>query len=171
MSHEPQRQPSTVVSFNCELCGAICGMRATVEGERIAKVIADRDHPASRGYSCVKGRAIAERHHGVDRLDRPSIRGKEVSWELLLDDLAARLQGVLDDGGANSVGLFHGQGAVFDKQVLTRPSALRAGSGRDSITRRPRSTAPRYSGPPSSSPALQPTLRSGRPTKRLRSPF
>ena len=40
----------------------------TVEGERVIKVRGDADHPVSHGYTCEKGRALPQLHHGTERL-------------------------------------------------------------------------------------------------------
>jgi anaerobic selenocysteine-containing dehydrogenase len=100
------------VRFNCLLCGANCGMLATVEGDRILKVAPDRDHPDSGGYTCVKGRAIAEQHHSPNRLDQPRLNGKAVSWDVLLDDLAATLRGQLAQGGPDRIARYSGTGFI-----------------------------------------------------------
>jgi len=101
-----------VIRFNCLLCGANCGMMATVEGERILKAAADPDHPDSGGYSCAKGRAIPELHHSPARLDRPRLGGRHVSWDVLLDDLAAKLKGLIADGGPDRVARYSGTGFI-----------------------------------------------------------
>jgi anaerobic selenocysteine-containing dehydrogenase len=90
---------SRQVGFNCFLCAACCGMYATVEGNTITKVVADRDHPASHGYSCEKGRNIARVHHAENRLDRPRIDGAEVEWTAFVDELATKLQRLKDEHG------------------------------------------------------------------------
>jgi anaerobic selenocysteine-containing dehydrogenase len=100
------------VRFNCLLCGANCGMVATVDGERILKVEPDRDHPDSGGYTCSKGRAIPGLHHSETRLDQPRLYGNEVSWDVLLDDLAARLQALVAEAGPDRIARYSGTGFI-----------------------------------------------------------
>jgi anaerobic selenocysteine-containing dehydrogenase len=116
------------VRFNCLLCGAVCAMVATVEDERIVKVRGDRDDPVSRGYSCAKGRAIAAQHHAEHRLDRPRVRGEEVAWPVLLDDLATRLQRLTTAGGPDRVASFGGTAFIDAASLFAAPRFL-AGIG------------------------------------------
>ena len=85
------------------------------------KVLGDRDHPVSQGYTCPKGRALGELHHHPQRLDGPLLRRngrlEPVTWDELLDDLETRVRGVLDDGGPAAVGAYFGTAAVFDANL------------------------------------------------------
>ncbi|SEO57621.1 molybdopterin-containing oxidoreductase family protein [Trujillonella endophytica] len=101
------------VRFNCELCMAMCGMIATVEDGRLVDVKGDRDHPTSAGYTCAKGRALPERHHGDGRLDFPRLRGERVSWDTLLDDATGEIQRLIAEGGPNSVAGYYATGQAF----------------------------------------------------------
>jgi anaerobic selenocysteine-containing dehydrogenase len=89
-------------------------MVATVEGDRIVGVAADRGHPVSGGYSCPKGRAIAEQHHSPARVDRSRLFGSAVASEVVLDDLAARLRGLLAEHGPDVVARYGGTGLTWD---------------------------------------------------------
>lgn len=106
------------VRFICFLCGASCGLCATVDGDRITKVVADRDHPATRGYSCTKGRSIPEVHHAPNRLDRPRLDGRDVEWPVLLDDLAGKLQSLKAEHGPDSIARFFGTGFFFINEAF-----------------------------------------------------
>ena len=76
----------------CRICAAACGIVVTVDGDDVLDVRGDPDHPVSRGYTCPKGRALGAFHHSPARLDRPRLRGADVSWDVLLDDLAGSLE-------------------------------------------------------------------------------
>lgn len=101
------------VRFNCELCMAMCGMIATVQDGRLVDVMGDRDHPASAGYTCAKGRALPERHHGDQRFDFPRLRGERVTWDVLLDDAAGKIRQLIAEGGPNSVAGYYATGQAF----------------------------------------------------------
>jgi anaerobic selenocysteine-containing dehydrogenase len=73
----------------CRICAAACGILVGVAGDRVVGVRGDPDHPASRGYTCAKGRALGTFHHAPTRLDHPRLRGAAASWDEVLDDLAA----------------------------------------------------------------------------------
>jgi anaerobic selenocysteine-containing dehydrogenase len=111
---QQQSSDKRVVRFNCMLCPAVCGMLGTLDGGRLISVRGDRDNPNSQGYTCAKGRAIPELQYGPNRLDRPRIDGEDVTWDVLLSDLSGKLQGLIDAGGANQVGVFIGTGAAWD---------------------------------------------------------
>jgi anaerobic selenocysteine-containing dehydrogenase len=106
------------VRFNCFLCASCCGMYATVEGDMITKVVADRDHPASHGYSCKKGRNIPQVHHAAHRIDRPRIDGVDVDWTEFLDDLATKLQRLKDEYGPDSIAKFSGTGTFAVNELF-----------------------------------------------------
>ncbi len=93
----------------------------TREGDRVVKVLGDRDHPVSHGYTCPKGRALGELHHHPQRLDGPLLRRngrlEPVSWDELLDDLAPKLQTALGERGPGAVGAYFGTAAVFDANL------------------------------------------------------
>lgn len=102
----------------CRICTNQCGMVVDIAGDRIVKVRADREHPLSKGYSCPKGRAIGGIHHHPDAITRPMMRkdGKlvPVDWDEALDDIAARLRGVIDTHGSDAIGVYFGSGLGMD---------------------------------------------------------
>jgi anaerobic selenocysteine-containing dehydrogenase len=98
----------------CRICAAACGITVTVEGESVVKVRGDIDHPISRGYTCEKGRALPQWHHGSTRLNAPRVRGAEVEWEVALDDLAGILSGVASTDGADAIALYLATGLAYD---------------------------------------------------------
>jgi len=75
----------------------------------------DRDHPLSHGYRCPKGRSLPWAQNRPERLDRPTVRGRAVSWEEALDDLAAALTRLTADHGGGCVGTFRGHGGHANK--------------------------------------------------------
>ena len=58
----------TTVRTVCQSCHSECGVLAFVEDERVVRIQGDPDHPASKGYVCVKGKAEPQRvyHTGCD---------------------------------------------------------------------------------------------------------
>jgi anaerobic selenocysteine-containing dehydrogenase len=104
---------SEVLTY-CRICAAACGIAVTVDGDRVLKVRGDAEHPVSRGYTCSKGRGLAEWHHRPDRLDRPRVRGRDVTWDEALDDLGAVLRDTVDGSGADSVALYLATGMAYD---------------------------------------------------------
>ena len=102
------------VATYCRICAAACGIVATVDGETVRKIRGDPEHPVSRGYTCPKGRALAEWHHAAARLDRPTLRRVATSWRDVLDDAAGVIRVVLDREGPDAVGFYLATGLAYD---------------------------------------------------------
>ncbi|HEY8217845.1 MAG TPA: molybdopterin oxidoreductase, partial [Acidimicrobiia bacterium] len=98
----------------CRICAASCGIVVTVDGEHVERVRGDPEHPVSRGYTCSKGRALPDWHHGPDRLDVPVVRGKPTRWDDALDDLAGIVQGAIETSGPDAFGAYLATGLAYD---------------------------------------------------------
>jgi anaerobic selenocysteine-containing dehydrogenase len=102
----------------CRVCGSGCGIVVELDGQQVIKVRGDEDHVMTRGYTCPKGRALAQHHHAPNRLNAPLIREngvlRETSWEHLLDDLGAKLKRIIEESGPRAVGMFVGGGGYLD---------------------------------------------------------
>ncbi|MBI4252548.1 MAG: molybdopterin oxidoreductase, partial [Candidatus Tectomicrobia bacterium] len=73
-----------IVRSGCFLCHGGCGIRVHVRDGRAVRVEGDPDHPNSRGFLCVKGRAGIELLYHKDRLLHPLKRAGargEGRWE------------------------------------------------------------------------------------------
>ncbi|MCB2080849.1 MAG: molybdopterin-dependent oxidoreductase [Novosphingobium sp.] len=110
--------PITEKTSYCRICGSGCGIIVELDGEQVLKVTADRGHPVSQGYTCPKGRSLPQDHHREDRIDVPMIREngalRPTTWDHVLDDLAGKLSGIIEVGGARGVGTFIGGGGFLD---------------------------------------------------------
>jgi anaerobic selenocysteine-containing dehydrogenase len=117
----------TVQSF-CRICTAVCGILVEVKGEDVVQVRGDRDHPLSRGYTCSKGRALPQLHHHPERIEVPMMRMegelRPATWEHCLDDLAGRLQAIIDEDGPQAVGVYFGSGLGMDAAGYRMVEAL-----------------------------------------------
>lgn len=108
-----------VVSF-CRICPASCGLRMTLDdNEKIIRVVGDKEHPLSQGYVCFKGLQAEEMHHGSTRLLHPLKKMPDGSYvkiglEQALDEISAKLQKIIDHNGAEAVGGFMGNGAIYN---------------------------------------------------------
>jgi anaerobic selenocysteine-containing dehydrogenase len=96
----------------CVLCGNLCGLEVQVEDNRIVKVRPDKQHPRSQGYICRKGRSVAHYQHHADRLLYPMKKVgdafERVSWDQALDEIAEKLQAIVDAHGPHSLALMGG---------------------------------------------------------------
>jgi anaerobic selenocysteine-containing dehydrogenase len=102
----------------CRICIAACGLEVDVEDGQAIAVRGDAAHPLSAGYTCSKGRSLPAIHHGPGRLDAPLLRTegalRPATWDIVLDDLRHRLDDVVREHGAGSVGFFLGGGIYMD---------------------------------------------------------
>ncbi len=110
----------------CRLCLVRCGMLVETEGAermdsdspctatlpgKIKKFIGDRDHPLSKGYLCVKGKASVDMMDSPNRLiypqkrvgERGSGKWRRVSWDEALQDIAERMNAIIDEHGARAI--------------------------------------------------------------------
>jgi len=117
----------------CRVCTAVCGILVDIDGDEVVRVRGDRDHPFSHGYTCPKGRALTQMHHHPDRLEQPLIRRGDrlepTTWDTCLDDLGTRLRAVIDQHGAEAIGVFFGSGVGMDAAGYRMAEALYAAIG------------------------------------------
>jgi anaerobic selenocysteine-containing dehydrogenase len=115
----------------CRICAAHCRIDVTFEDGKITKVGGRGDDPVSAGYTCPKGRMLPQLHYHPRRLNYPTLRGatghQEVSWSVLLDDLAQKLSEIRERFGNDSVAIYSGTGSPLDSAGRVAFSALYEG--------------------------------------------
>ena len=119
----------------CRLCFGFCGVNVTIDdNERVVSVVGDHDNPATQGYACVKGLELPSVLYGDRRLWRPlkkTARGfEEIDLEQALDEIAQRMQQIIDQDSAQSLAFYRGTG-TFGSNVaaLTFPALANAVGG------------------------------------------
>ena len=101
----------------CRICHAACPMEIDVEdGSRIVAVRGDRSDPLFEGYTCIKGRQLADQWHDPGRLREPLRRSPGGTFETIsssdaLDEIAARIADIVDRHGPRAVASYTGTGA------------------------------------------------------------
>lgn len=104
----------------CILCAQNCGLEILVEDGRMSRVRPDRDNPRSRGYACRKGLNIIYYQYPEGRLTEPLKRSGDrfepISWEQAIEEIAGKLQKLLDAHGPRSLAYMgaSGQGGHFE---------------------------------------------------------
>ncbi|HEY8563441.1 MAG TPA: molybdopterin-dependent oxidoreductase [Pyrinomonadaceae bacterium] len=98
------------ICFNCE---AGCGLLSYIEKDslKIRKFEGNPFHPGSRGRNCAKGPATINQIEDVDRIlypmKRAGARGEgkweRVSWDEVLDEIAAKIRAALVEDKRNEV--------------------------------------------------------------------
>ncbi len=103
-------QPDHSIITTCAYCGVGCSFRADMQGDRVLRMVPDKNGQANQGHSCVKGRFAFGYATHKDRITSPMIRDnieqdwREVSWEEALAFAAKRLNSIQEQHGRNSIG-------------------------------------------------------------------
>lgn len=111
--------PRAVRTF-CRLCEVGCGLEADVDGEgHLASLRPDRSHPIHAGFACHKGLLTLEVHRDPDRLNAPQRRSasggfEPEDWDGAIQDIATRLQTLLDRHGPEALALYMGNPSAFN---------------------------------------------------------
>ncbi len=125
---ERRYQLVPTICFNCE---AACGLLAYVDKRtfQIQKFEGNPAHPGSRGRNCAKGPATHNQVYDPDRIRYPLRRvgrrggggWERVTWDVVLDDIAARIRRALVEGRPKEV-MYHlgrpGHELVYLQRVL-----------------------------------------------------
>ena len=98
MGQTPKSQAhKTMCPMNCH--PTQCGMIVEVADGNLIGVTGDKEHPDSRGFLCIRGRASKEIIGNPDRILTPRIRDKrsddawrEASWDEALDRIADKMR-------------------------------------------------------------------------------
>ena len=102
-----------IIPTTCFNCEAGCGLLGYVDKEtlKIRKFEGNPYHPGSRGRNCAKGPATINQINDTDRIlypmRRKGARGggewERVSWDDVLDDIAAKIRRALQEDRRNEV--------------------------------------------------------------------
>ncbi|MEJ3749008.1 molybdopterin-dependent oxidoreductase [Actinomycetes bacterium KLBMP 9797] len=107
----------------CNLCEAICGLRFTVEDDRITAINGDPDDPLSRGHICPKALALGDLQADPARLRQPVRRTadgwREISWDEAYELVVSRLLEIRRRHGADAVAVYLGNPSVHNYGILT----------------------------------------------------
>ncbi len=106
----------TVTSI-CRFCLAHCPILVDVEDGRVSRVVGDPKAPLYHGYTCPKGRAMPEQHSHPQRLlhcqkRQPSGSHDPIASEQAMDEVAAKVQAILDEHGPRSIALYVGTNSL-----------------------------------------------------------
>ncbi|MFF0814363.1 molybdopterin-dependent oxidoreductase [Rhodococcus sp. NPDC003318] len=117
------------VARQCTLCEAHCGIRVTVDDDRVTRVQGNPDDVLSHGYICPKATAMADLHHDPDRLRRPVRRVgdgfEEIGWDEAFALIGRGLRDVRRRHGRDAVAMYLGNPAAHSSSVIYG-AALRA---------------------------------------------
>lgn len=101
-------------------CPDGCSWVVTVEDGKAVKLRGNPDHPYTRGALCVKVNRYLEHTRAADRILHPlrrtgpkgSGRFERISWEEALDEISARLRGIVEEHGGEAIWPYQGTGSL-----------------------------------------------------------
>ncbi|MFX0133872.1 MAG: molybdopterin-dependent oxidoreductase [Candidatus Hodarchaeota archaeon] len=112
----------------CRICEGSCGFVAEVENNKILKYYADKDHPVSKGYSCIKGRSMLNVQYDPKRIKNPlkKVNGnyKEISWEQAISEIGDKLLQLKNSFGLKSIGMYFGNPLAFSYSAMIYSQAF-----------------------------------------------
>jgi anaerobic selenocysteine-containing dehydrogenase len=102
-------------STACILCECNCGIVVHVEDRRLAHIRGDKEHPASRGYTCNKALRLDHYQSNRNRLTAPMRRRpdgsyEEVDWDTAIAEVAEGFRRIRDDYGGEKIFYYGGGG-------------------------------------------------------------
>jgi anaerobic selenocysteine-containing dehydrogenase len=117
----------------CRFCHANCAMLADVDGDRVVAVRGDPDDTKYNGYTCIKGRQLAEAHNHPSRLLRHQKRSAAglapIAAAAAFDEIAARLAKIVADHGPHSVAVYSGTYAFQNSAAMFTAHGFAKGIG------------------------------------------
>lgn len=121
------------VPFTCDLCGAGCGLLATVDlaANAIVRVEGNPLHPASQGRACAAGLSIVDQvsdpHRVLHPMRRTGARGEgaweKITWDEAIEQVAARFRAAVESERLQEI-LVHLGAAEADPFTVRAVNAL-----------------------------------------------
>ncbi|MEV0201816.1 molybdopterin oxidoreductase family protein [Nonomuraea sp. NPDC050691] len=101
-------------------CPDGCSWVVTVEDGEAVKLRGNPDHPYTRGALCVKVNRYLEHTRADDRILHPlrrtgpkgSGRFERISWDEALEEISARLRGIIEEHGGEAIWPYQGTGSL-----------------------------------------------------------
>jgi anaerobic selenocysteine-containing dehydrogenase len=123
----------------CRICESACCLAVTVEtdaaGEgRIVRVTPDKQHPASRGFACVKGIRYGGIHHDKERVNPPpkriGDRFQRITWKPAIAEICRKTKALKRKHGPRPLAHYMGNPSFFDLGAsLCLPESDTVGNG------------------------------------------
>lgn len=117
----------------CRFCHANCAMLADVEDGRVVAVRGDAQDPVYGGYTCIKGRQLADAHAHPTRLLRHLKRGPDglepIAAAGAFDEIAHQLGTIVARHGPHSVAVYSGTYAFQNSAAMFAGHAFAKGLG------------------------------------------
>lgn len=117
------------VKTHCRICEVECPLLAEVQKMQTPNVILKphREHPVSRGFTCIKGLVFGKVHESTERINTPlkrSVSGsnkvdfKRLSWNKSLNEIAKKLSLIINQYGPDAIATYTGNPAFASAQAV-----------------------------------------------------
>ncbi|CAG7856446.1 formate dehydrogenase major subunit [biofilm metagenome] len=133
-----QGVPEHAVVTTCAYCGVGCSFRAEMKGDKVVRMVPNKDGQANHGHSCVKGRFAFGYATHKDRITKPMIRKsikdhwQEVSWEEAINYAASEMRRIQEKYGKDSIGGITSSRCTNEETYLVQ-KLIRAGFGNNNV--------------------------------------
>ena len=130
--------PEETVRTTCAYCGVGCAFRAEIKGDRVVRMVPDKDGRANHGHSCVKGRFAWGYATHPDRILRPMVREKitdpwrPVGWDEAIALVATRFRELQERYGRKAIGGITSSRCT-NEEVFALQKLIRAGFGNNNV--------------------------------------
>jgi formate dehydrogenase (coenzyme F420) alpha subunit len=122
-----------IIKTDCALCVNCCGVDAYVENGRLVKIEGTPEHWLNEGALCPKGERLVEWVYSPDRLKSPmkKVNGRfqTISWDLALDEIAAKLKELKEEYGGHTLALWTGSVGVENIELSAFMQRFRGAYG------------------------------------------
>ncbi|WP_286198957.1 molybdopterin-dependent oxidoreductase [Mycolicibacterium sp. ELW1] len=127
--HKSGQAGSVVHRVTCPLCEAMCGLRVTVDEDRVTDIRGNPDDVWSAGHICPKGTVLGQLHDDPDRLRSPMVKQPNgthvaVSWNEAFAEAERVLRPVLESDGARAVTVYVGNPVAHNLGLSSYIGAL-----------------------------------------------
>ncbi|MFZ4689669.1 MAG: molybdopterin-containing oxidoreductase family protein [Polymorphobacter sp.] len=117
----------------CRFCHANCAMLADIDGDHVVAVRGDPEDALYNGYTCIKGRQLADAHNHETRLlhhqKRTPTGLQPIATVAAMDEIANRLSALVAQHGPHSVAVYCGTYAFQNSAAMFTAHAFAKGLG------------------------------------------
>lgn len=121
----------------CRICEVGCGLKLTIDNNRIEKIEPDKNHVISKGYACIKGLCLDEFIESPDRLTQPLKKFGDgfiaISWDQALNEIGDKLRRIQQRHGGQSIASYAGNPIGFSLWPTTVNQGFLKGLGSDKL--------------------------------------
>jgi formate dehydrogenase major subunit len=130
--------PTRTVKTTCAYCGVGCSFNAELKGDKVIRMVPDKQGGANEGHSCVKGRFAFGYATHKDRITTPMIREKitdewrPVSFDEAIDFAAGKFMNIQAVYGTDSIGGITSSRCT-NEEVYVVQKMIRAAFGNNNV--------------------------------------